>query len=168
MGINSRAKGAGFENLLAKMIREAFGTDKDTCYRTPLSGGHQAYSKKSPGDLLVSDSLFKRFPFVVEAKHRKTFHPASFFKPTKDQRGWITHLFVDLAKSPRASAHPLLICRGQATPIFAAMPLAAFRALGLKLPHSYMGWHFEQEPWMQIQFHSVLSQLVRRAKRRGL
>ncbi len=158
--INSRAKGASFENLLAKMIREAFSLEKEDCYRTPLSGGHQAYSKEYPGDLLISDRLFERFPFVVEAKHRRTYTPSSFLDPNKEQRAWLAHLLVDLAKSPHGkAAYPLLVCRGQRTQIFCAMPLRALRDLELMMPPHYLGWPFEGTQWIQVYFEYILEQM---------
>ena len=76
--INSRAKGATFENKLCGMIREVFDATAKDCYRTPLSGGHQAYCRTAPGDILISPELGDRFPFGIEAKYRRNWSPISF------------------------------------------------------------------------------------------
>lgn len=69
-----RIKGSVFERKVAGLIVEAFsefGICKTDCYRTPLSGGHFAASKKDPGDILMSPKLQKLFPFVIECKSYK-------------------------------------------------------------------------------------------------
>lgn len=159
--MNSRRKGASFENLLAKDIRRTFKVDNQDCYRTPLSGGHHGFGLEWPGDIYISERLFPLFPFVVEAKHRRNWHAVSFQRPTKEQAAWLRHLLrQDLPRSPRDGAMPLMVCRGQNTPIYAALRLPDFKALGMRLPQAYIGWAFQHGRWLQVRWPEFLEGLA--------
>jgi len=155
--MNSRAKGASFERLLVKMILEATGLGKDHCYRTPLSGGHAQYRNDQPGDLFISDTLFEMFPFVVEAKHNRTWRPGVMFEPRKQERDWLAQVWRDSARG-RDGASPLLVMRGNGTEIFAAATGTAFqRLLGwspITLPH--LVFRYEEATWVMTRFENVL------------
>lgn len=157
--MNSRAKGAAFERLVAKMILEATELDETHCYRTPLSGGHAQYSKDQPADLFISDTLFEKFPFVVEAKHNKTWKPGVMFDPRKQERDWLAQVWRDSARG-REGASPLLVMRGNGTEIFAAMPRPMFKtrlAVPLsRMPSSYLVFRYEKATWVMTQFENVL------------
>jgi len=75
IGRGSKRKGNSFENRVAKLIREHFGVDAKTVYRTPLSGGH--YER---GDLIVKPPLLRWFPVFFECRDRMSWSWQAFFK----------------------------------------------------------------------------------------
>jgi hypothetical protein len=109
-----RNKGKAFERRIAKDILKAFPNfrPKD-CYRTPMSGGHPFADS---GDLCVSPSLQKLFPFVCECKHYRSFSLRDLLPPTKQFQSWIGQARGAAAKMHRPW---LLIVRGNNTPIYA-------------------------------------------------
>ena len=153
--MNSRAKGASFELLVARMILEATGLDKSHCYRTPLSGGHAQYRVEQPGDLFISDTLYEWFPYVVEAKHNRTWHPGVMLCPRKQERDWLDQVSRD-TKNGRLGASPLLVMRGNGTEIFAAMPRPAYRRSATKT-ESYIVFRYKGNPWVMAKFSDVLN-----------
>ena len=155
--MNSRAKGASFERLVVNMILEATGLGKTHCYRTPLSGGHAQYREDQPGDLFISDTLFEKFPFVVEAKHNRTWKPGVMFEPRKQERDWLAQVTRDSARG-RDGASPLLVMRGNGTEIFAAMPSPVFkRRLSLHIDiFSYLVFEYEKGSWVMTHFVKLL------------
>lgn len=115
-----RVKGALFERAVADLILKLVGkpfTKKD-CYRTPLSGGHR-FSAKS--DLMLSSRLKKVFPFSVECKHQKTFTLQMLFSETKLIHDWMDQAVAGCVRD-NAKLLPLLVMRGNGTPVFAAVP----------------------------------------------
>lgn len=153
--MNSKKKGSSFENLLAKMLLEATGFDKSHCYRTPGSGGHMQYSKGQPGDLFISDDLFARFPYVVEAKHNRTWKPGVMLAPRAQERDWLDHLLADTERG-RDEAKPMLIMRGNGTKIYAAQFLLDYKRLKLPLPCFLLFWH-DGCRWIMTEFDHLLA-----------
>lgn len=129
MGRKSRDKGAAFENKVADLVRKAFNVPKKECYRTPLSGGHPF---GDAGDLVIGDYLLPMFPFTVECKHTKAFRSEWFWSSTTQFWGWQVQV-LNANKAQRdnrgADVHPLLIVRGNATQIYAILPVAAAKAV---------------------------------------
>ena len=165
--MNSRAKGASFELLVAKMILKAAGLDKKHCYRTPLSGGHAQYSKDMPGDLFISDDLFDLFPFVVEAKHNKTWKPGVMLYPRKQEQAWMAQVTRDTARawsSGRPDASPFLVMRGNGTEIFAATPYFSETALWDATPYLVYTW--KGDVWIMVSFSTALHELEKRVAAR--
>ncbi len=152
--MNSRAKGSSFELLVAKMILEATGLDKSHCYRTPLSGGHAQYRVEQPGDLFVSDTQYEHFPYVVEAKHNRTWHPGVMLCPRKQERNWLDQVSRD-TENGRPGASSLLVMRGNGTEIFAAMSRSAFRRSTTKTK-AYIVFRYKGDPWVMCKFSDVL------------
>ena len=112
-GRGSKQKGNVFERTVAKMILKAAGPKfkASDCYRTPLSGGHPIASS---GDLVLSRRLAKTFPFVVECKHRKTFHMRRVFFPGETFGAYLDQT-IKAAKKERRP--PLLVIRGNGTQV---------------------------------------------------
>jgi hypothetical protein len=87
MGKLSRQKGNAFERKVAKMILSTFPQfGPPDCYRTPLSGGHPSADS---GDLLTSNALQRKFPYVVECKHVRGWNLQWLMPPTKEILRWI-------------------------------------------------------------------------------
>lgn len=154
---NSRRKGSSFENLLAKMLLEATGFDKSHCYRTPGSGGHMQYSKGQPGDLFISDALFGRFPYVVEAKHNRTWKPGVMLEPRKQECDWLDHLLADIERGGRDEAKPMLVMRGNGTKIYAAQFAIDYRRLKLPSPNSCLLFWHDRCRWIMTEFDHLLA-----------
>lgn len=154
-----KTKGADFELLIAKTILQAVGepfTKKD-CYRTPLSGGHP-YTGDS--DLQISPRLLRRFPFVVECKHRKDWFPAVMFSPRKEEQNWLLQVSTATAKvAPRI---PLLVMRGNHTKIYGAAPRSGLQPW-LKRGHlasiARLVFWYEGTPWWLVEWDTVLAKL---------
>jgi hypothetical protein len=74
MGKKSKTKGNGFENDIAKRIKEVFlpGIDAKTAHnlvhRTPMSGGHV-----ERGDLIAKPPVLKYFPWFIECRNRENW-----------------------------------------------------------------------------------------------
>lgn len=115
MSRKSRDKGSAFERLVAAMVLEAIpGFTKKDCYRTPLSGGHPVADS---GDLVVSERLQKKFPFVVECKHVKDWNLQWLWPPNSAVRSWITQ--AQAAAKRMGTRRPwLLVMRGNNTPVY--------------------------------------------------
>lgn len=126
MGKTSRTKGANFERLISRMIIEAVGAREDKvfgkqdCYRTPLSGGHPL---ADAGDLVISEALWRHFPYVVECKHVKSWNPAALLPPVTAQVcTWIRQAKAALRRvqernPARKEGRWLLVMRGNNTAI---------------------------------------------------
>lgn len=131
-GRASRNKGCTFERLVASMIIKAAGkpfTKKD-CFRTPLSGGHP-YAGES--DLQFTKHLRCVLPFVVECKHYKGLKPTQFFSlPNAQISTWMAQVTV-AAEKDKFRRYPMLVMRGNATPIYAAAPQEAWMGWGTGL-----------------------------------
>lgn len=119
MAVNGREKGNTFERLLVHHIRNAFQCDPKECFRTPLSGGHMQYQTRA--DITLSERMQRLFPFALEAKKWKDFHPGRFLKPDK------THVacFKQAFKNAKPEVSPLLVVRANFWPIWAAAPSQA-------------------------------------------
>jgi hypothetical protein len=133
--MNSRAKGSGFERQVAKLVVGAFRkagykvSSKD-CYRTPLSGGHRFSRQTDPGDLMMTRRMQALFPFVVECKFHKKFSLYRFLVAVRKRKSsW--HEFKFIAQAHQQARHhaPLLVAKGNNTPIFALLPLGLDNAV---------------------------------------
>jgi len=129
--INSRTKGNSFENKVAKLIVTAFedfGVTKADCYRTPSSGGHRYAKKEDPGDLVISDKLYKLgFRFSVEAKHHREVQLWPLLIPHEKQlsawkfKPWMNQT-IAAAKKTKLTA--MLVFKGNGRmPIMCGFPL---------------------------------------------
>jgi len=162
-----KQKGSAFENLVANKIIEAAKFEKKDCYRTPLSGGHP-YA--DAGDLQISEKLLPYFPFSVECKHRRDWHPGVMFAPRGEERAWILQTY----KAARGEKVPLLIMRGNRTEIFVAGPFThLFRYFDAKifrvrpvlvLASADVAGKREQETWLMLPFQPFLDMLGERVR----
>lgn len=160
----SRAKGAGFERLVARMVVEAARkvnpdlTQKD-CYRTPLSGGHP-YGDQA--DLVVSPRFAPSFPYLVECKHRRWWVLEKMFPPVKEVLEWMRST---ADKCPQADERygwprtPAVIMRGQRTQIFIALPEAENELMRLRgVAHARIPGP-GGTPWLVTGFNTWLTLL---------
>lgn len=160
-GASSRNKGCAFERLTAKAIIKAAGkgfSAKD-CYRTPMSGGHPHAGES---DLIVSKALRVLFPFCVECKHCKVFHPKQLFKDNAIIKGWMTQVQIASHKD-KFKRYPLLVFRGNNTDTYAASTVEGFTEWGTRLqrnsvPGLILVHKFKDEAvvWKVVMFNRVL------------
>ena len=118
------------------------------------------YSKDMPGDLFISDDLFALFPFVVEAKHNKTWKPGVMMYPRKQEREWMVQVARDTARAwnaGRLDAKPVLVMRGNNTEIYAATHYHGEIADWNVIP--YLVYEWKDEPWIMVPFSSMLAKL---------
>lgn len=161
MGKLSRNKGADFERLVAKMFRDSLEAEKDEIMRTPLSGGH---SMGDRGDLQVSARIRSRFPFCVECKHSKEWRPGHFMTKTPGymEKSWLEQAAAAAARAV-PNQFPLLVIRGNRTPIYAVFPVAAEESIPLPFVSPYLVFTAETSPWkywQMILFEDFLSSLA--------
>lgn len=104
-----RLKGNAFERKVAADICAAFGMPAKQCYRTPLSGGHP-YG--DTGDLVVGPRLAKRFPYLVECKHRRNWNVEDLFTGSANLCLWLSSV---AGRAKQAGRWPLLVVRGNRT-----------------------------------------------------
>jgi hypothetical protein len=109
----SKDKGHAFERKVAKMIREVFDVAEKDCFRTPLSGGHHLYQR---GDLVMSPQLFRRFPYLVECKHSKSWSMTQILPISKMLDGWLRQAYQQATEEEGAM---LLVAQGHHSPIYA-------------------------------------------------
>lgn len=123
-----KAKGNAFELLIVKSIRKAVSKKfaNDICYRTPGSGGHW---KIGGADIIIEASLRKYFNVDIECKHQKTVKINSFFETTKQFRDFMSQCLENCFEN---GGNPMLVFRGNRTPIFAATTLDALKDLGFE------------------------------------
>ena len=123
--MNNRRKGNSFELEVAKQILATVGPayDGEDCRRTPSSGGQRFGDR---GDLVISNRLFRRFPFVVECKHWKKWRPGFMLMPTKIELDWLEQATKANARSKRPST-PMLIMRGDRQEAWCAAPRFVLR-----------------------------------------
>jgi len=119
-------KGALFERMVAKKIHAAAGPQykKEKCFRTPRSGGHHA---QGYGDVQVSKRLRRVFPFVVECKHWKDWSVDKLFKDGAQLANFLAQASegaVRAKKRYNLTLFPLLVVRGNNTPILCVFPKA--------------------------------------------
>lgn len=120
----SKAKGSAFERLVAGHILSAANKHrpkgkkftKKHCFRTPLSGGH-VYVGGS--DLQIHRRLRKKFFWLVECKHRKTWRIDQMFATLKGFQAFIDQV-TTACKNDRHDRKPLIVIRGHGGGIYAA------------------------------------------------
>jgi hypothetical protein len=160
-----RPKGNSFERLVASMVVRSFsklGITSKHCYRTPGSGGHRFASKTDPGDLVIRKKLLKHFPFSVECKWYKEIVIYAFLYPPKDWlnkwhfRSWLNQAIRDAKKQKR---NPLLVFKGNNTPVFAALPVGCTGFGIAQLAKRSIQFKYKKEDWMVIRFTDLLRQL---------
>lgn len=167
-GKHSRNKGNAFERLLAKLILEALSPlqpGKRDVYRTPLSGGHPFAAR---GDLIIAERLQPYFPFCVEAKHHKTWHPGAFMgaTPRESEKGWIKQtLAATKACEGPIPQHPLLAMNGNLTGAFAALLFDDARKLCPDLLRLKPQLHFYHgERWIMFRLPDFLATWKRKVQ----
>lgn len=121
IGRRSKRIGGTFERRVAAMILAAVGERfcKKDCYRTPMSGGHPHVGES---DLQISKKLRKVFPFLVEAKHRKTIRLDHFLKPTAELRSFRIQIVAEWKKLGKRGA-PAVVMMGARTDVYAMVKL---------------------------------------------
>jgi len=126
MSHRGKQKGNAFELLIVKSIRKAVSKKyaDDICYRTPGSGGHYIIGG---ADIVIETKLRKVFNFAIEAKHRKTIKINSLFDSTKQFSDFMSQTIENCYEN---GDHPLLVFRGNRTPVLAASTLDALKATG--------------------------------------
>lgn len=177
-----RAKGAGFENEIAKLIRAVaveYGFADDCCYRTPSSGGHRFAKKSDPGDLVVSPKLAKYFPFHIECKKQEIFelmHLLALPSIRMDSWAefqWITQS-IEAVKAAKPLRPPMVVCTKNRFPIYAIVDEREWHKWNNgfleipshkpPMPHSkflYVG-----QTWLLMPFDYVLLRLKRSLSRK--
>jgi len=120
-----KLKGNAFELLIVKTIRKAVKRKyaNDVVFRTPASGGHW---KIGGADITLEPALRKIFDVDIECKHQKTIKIHSFFETTKQFKDFMSQCLENCFEN---GGNPLLVFRGNRTPIFAATTLDALKAL---------------------------------------
>lgn len=155
-----KQKGNTFERHCAKLILKAAGSSfgKKDCYRVPMSGGHQF---EGEGDLRTSKRMRKVFPFLVEAKHRKTIKPYQFFNPTEELYGFIRQSKRE-TRNDKWKRPGLIVVKGNNTPIFAMVRLEMLdiRYCGL-LDHPMLRIRYKGRTWGVTLFSNVLNCLTK-------
>lgn len=153
--INGRAKGATFEREVANMIREAYaahGCTKSDVYRTPMSGGHFAQSDKS--DLTISPEFGEIFPYVIECKAWKNFHPGYFLFPTKDTLSVFAQVGAAVAKG-NYSGIPAIVCKANNWPVFVTIPYQY--GTDALLNHPHICFVIDGQWWLAMEFAAFLA-----------
>lgn len=162
MGRMSRNKGAAFERKVAgDVVRtlKRFGATRKSIYRTPLSGGHPFGDS---GDLVVAPELRRFFPFVVECKHWREWKPEVMFSRGRlraQEHEWVMQVVEAAGKT--ADRNPLLVMRGQNTPIYAAIPevLDGFHGR-LSIESRVCFFDRRGKPWVMLAWAAFLRQLT--------
>ena len=110
---NGKAKGSGFERLVAKAFSDVFGVE---FRRTPMSGGWSHDNPQVAGDLVCMDPTFD-FPFCIECKNSEGWKLESLFT---DNHKWFDDWWKQLIREcPVGKAGILVFTRNRA-PVFAA------------------------------------------------
>lgn len=163
MGMQQRAKGSEFELKISKQVIACSGgrfTSKD-CYRMPLSGGHPHAGK---ADLAMSTEFLKFCPFIVECKHDKQFFDGCILRFRANELNWLGQ--VSRAVEDIGGYYPLLVMRGNNTPVYCASLIEGFnfafgKAWLLDLPRILF---FYSGEWAQVKFDDFIKALTARAR----
>jgi hypothetical protein len=159
MSHRGKAKGNAFELLIVKSIRKSVSRKyaDDVVYRTPGSGGHW---KIGGADIILEAKLRKIFNVDIECKHQKTVKVNSLFETTKQLKDFMGQTMENCFEN---GGNPMLVFRGNRTPIFAATTLDALKELGFddltkySTPGLYL--KFRGKAWKILLWKFVLKAL---------
>lgn len=153
MGKLSKNKGATFERVLVRDIIKVFRlTNKRDCYRTPLSGGHHAC--RHAADITISETLQPRFPWVVEAKHWRSFHVGNFLTLTAEETKCFAQVLETTRRAnadpivPGLTYRPVLVVKANFAEPYAAFPAEYMTDPVWYAPHVY--FYLAGVPWVAI------------------
>jgi hypothetical protein len=145
---------------LAKSIQEAFGVDKTECYRTPMSGGHHA--NRQAADLTLSVEMQKRFPWVLEAKHRIGLTPAAFLS----SQGKVVEFFRQVLRTaeranqrpevPGLTYRPLLVAKANFGETWAVFPIEYMTEVLWYKPHFLT--IIDEAAWVGVMWQDFLNE----------
>lgn len=136
----SRNKGAAFERDIAHRIRDRFGLTAKDVYRTPLSGGHPF---GDAGDLVMSEAAVRAFPFLIECKHVKRWHPGLLLNTPMSELelAYRAQARAALRRSVgRGKRWPMVVVMGDRTAIYCSAPREATLHLPLPFIDTGDGW----------------------------
>lgn len=159
MGKLSRAKGATFERQLVRDIIRVFKLkDKKACYRTPMSGGH--YACRTAADITISPEFQKRFPWVVEAKHWRSFRVGNFLTLKSEELKCFQQV-IDTAERTNADpavkglvCRPVLVVKANFAEPYAAFPAQYMTDAVWYEPHVY--FNLMGSAWVAISWELFL------------
>jgi len=113
LGVNGKAKGAGFELLIAKTFSEALGVK---LRRTPMSGGWSHGNVETAGDLVCVDKNIT-FPYCIECKCCEGWRMEALFT---DKHAWFDNWWEQTMRECPAEKIPILVFSRARQPVFAA------------------------------------------------
>lgn len=126
---NSRAKGAGYERKICKLLQPWWDCE---FHRVPASGGLRwKQDNRVTGDIVVQEDV-KDFPFVIECKKREGWNFEQLIKGTGEVVSWWEQNNNDLERLSDSTKHPLVIFSKNLSPDYYMIRLDDFKAL--KLP----------------------------------
>lgn len=162
MAKRSKEKGNTFERKVAADLLSAAGPGfrRADCYRTPMSGGHKYAGQ---GDLVISESLQKILPFVVECKHQKAFRTSHLFHQTEIVRQYHAQAIAEMLVDPFGRA-PLLVMRGKDNETYASVLIGTLFSRGYLLDgrdiFPILHYRCEDKHWVAMPWDTFLG-LVR-------
>jgi hypothetical protein len=161
-GAGVRNKGNSFEREVAKQILDAVGPSfsGEDCRRTPASGG-QPFGDR--GDLVISGRLFRRFPFVVECKHWRDWHPDIMLAPRQIEEKWLLQVCTATARAKRGGI-PLLVMRGDRQTAWCAAPLRDMLTYLERVGAWYFVFPHAGRRWLMVPWQVLLNALEARRK----
>lgn len=113
---NSRAKGAGFERVVAKLLTDWWGA---TFHRTPNSGGlHWKNDTRVSGDIVAPQDGGEDFPFNVECKKVEGWTFEQILKGAGEFYKWWEQCSRDAGEHGKI---PLLIFSKNRAPVYYAL-----------------------------------------------
>lgn len=120
---NPKGKGNAAERDVVNALRIALKAEGTQIFRTPASGGNK-YMERS--DVTVKAPLLYRFPFSIECKHVKDWHPGRMFNPRKAQEtAWTEQVYEANVANNKLIKDvymvPMLIPRGNGVPSWVFM-----------------------------------------------
>lgn len=134
---NSRAKGKGFERVVAKLLTAWWGAE---FHSTPASGGLRwGNDARVVGDIVAPSEGGEDYPFSNECKKVEGWSLEQLIKGT----GQITDWWEQCTRDAKVvSKVPLLTFSKNRSPIYYMMPYEAFQRLGM-LERNYFITTFE-------------------------
>lgn len=122
---NGRAKGQGFERVVAKLLTEWWGEE---FHRTPASGGlHWKKDNRVSGDIVPPEN--SNFPFSVECKKVEGWNFEQVLKCTGDVPKWWSQCIKD---SKEVDKYPLLIFSKNRSPVYYMVYLKTWESLSIR------------------------------------
>lgn len=163
-GRRSKAKGGAFELLVVKAICKATNKmfDNTICYRTPRSGGHHIIGG---ADIIIKPKLREFFNFDIECKHRKTINVGKLFKHSAETKEFLKQA---LENTDEGGGYPMLVIRGNRTPVFCASPLSSLKSAGYEsltdAETPGLVFKFRGKTWKWFLFDFMMLELKRKTR----